>query len=385
MWNRVFAFPLRTFIASASIAVGICLIIAVSNLGGSVFKQTTKSFDQLGSHVFLVSPRRVAQHPGSVRFSDAELLRRTSGVTGVAESFRLQAYTEACGKAKVLRLVATDSTFIEIGGWSLKEGRFFSNPDVRRQARVAVIGAAVADEFACLADQPWVRISGNYFRVIGSLGARGSTDSVSNDDIVVVPSTTAVAKYGARLTGSVVLTIHYSKEVGGGEMRSNLRRQLRRAHGLSAGMEDDFDLQSPQEIQEAYAAAVGTLVVVVSALVGTALVVAGLGIFNTMLGIVAERTSEVGLRRSVGATRRHIAFSFLAEAVLYSLIGAVGGLASGTAVSWVIGIAAGLPFYFHVKAAGAAVVVCCAVGLCAGTVPALRAAAIAPYEALRHE
>jgi putative ABC transport system permease protein len=205
--------------------------------------------------------------------------------------------------------------------------------------------------------------------------------------VVVVPFTTAERRViGTETLGTVnqiVISLHDPATLGEAETR--VLELLRARHRIADGQEDDFTLRSMQEMFEASLMTSRVMSQLLAAIASISLLVGGIGIMNTLLVSVTERTREIGIRLAVGAKSRHILLQFLVESVVLSLTGGVLGTLLGVGVAGLIGRFAGWPILIPPLAVAAAFAFSATVGLVFGVYPARRAARMDPIVALRHE
>jgi putative ABC transport system permease protein len=159
------------------------------------------------------------------------------------------------------------------------------------------------------------------------------------------------------------------------------KRILTRNHG---GVED-FQIVIPQELLEQAQRTQRVFNIVLGCIAGISLLVGGIGIMNIMLASVAERTREIGIRRAIGASKRHIILQFLSESILLTLVGGCLGIALGIGGAFAISAFAGWKTLLTVWSIVIAMVMAMGVGLLSGLFPAIRAAQLDPIAALRHE
>jgi putative ABC transport system permease protein len=234
----------------------------------------------------------------------------------------------------------------------------------------------------------FIQLGREWFKIVGLMEARGEMFGNSMDNYAIIPFET-----GRALTASpynepdmaVLLTVDNLDAVE--DVKNRIAVQLRRAHKIGPGDDDDFKIESSQTVTETIQRVSGQITLVISAVVGISLLVGGVGIMNIMLVSVTERTREIGIAKALGAPRRFILMQFLIEAMLLAVIGGIIGICFG----WLLGeLAAKLiphfpppvvPWWAIVGATGFSALV----GMLFGILPARRAANLAPIDALRHE
>jgi putative ABC transport system permease protein len=236
-----------------------------------------------------------------------------------------------------------------------------------------------------------VRIEGQPFRVLGVLESKGGGSFGSQDNVVIIPFSTAQARLIRRSTSDRV-DIIFVQAVSGDvveQASEEIAAILRTRHRTPVGA-DDFTIFTQQDLLATFQSITGILTIFLGGIAGISLLVGGIGIMNIMLVSVTERTREIGLRKALGARKRDILTQFLTESSLLSLIGGIIGIMFGWLISFIVGRiaeASGTAFtpVVGLDAVLLATIFSAAVGLFFGIYPASRAANLEPVEALRYE
>jgi len=283
--------------------------------------------------------------------------------------------------------------YLSVRSFDLLEGEPITEEHLLGRASVALLGADAADtlfdrregvtgETICIEGQP--------FRVIGVLAPKGGSSFGSQDNIILVPFTTAQTRLmrGKRNEVDVIYL-----QAASAETVTNASAQaaeiLRRRHRITLG-NDDFTIFSQQDFVATAQTITSVLTVFLGGIAAISLLVGGIGIMNIMLVSVTERTREIGLRKALGARRRDILVQFLAESSLLSMLGGLIGIGLGWLIAFIVGriaAASGTPLNpaVGIDAILLATIFSTAVGLFFGLYPANRAAGLEPVEALRYE
>ena len=230
-----------------------------------------------------------------------------------------------------------------------------------------------------------IRIRNQIFKVLGVMAPRGASTSGQNqDDQILAPYTTVIKK----LQGNDRLNYILASARSGDRMQpaaDQITVALMAAHGIEAGEEPDFRVQTQDDLVAARTETSRTLTSLLAGIAGVSLVVGGIGIMNIMLVSVTERTREIGIRLAIGAQARDVLLQFLIEAATLSSLGGVVGIALGLLGGAVATDLIGLPFVIDPLIIVVAFLFSAAVGVVFGFFPARRAARLDPIEALRHE
>jgi putative ABC transport system permease protein len=278
--------------------------------------------------------------------------------------------------------------FVALRSWPLQFGSFFTEQDIARAARVAVLGSVVRDQLFGVDADPTgtvIRIRNQPFRVLGVLTRKGQAAmGQDQDDVVIVPYT-AVQK---RLLGIThVQNIWISAETGVAleDLSTRVAELLRVRHKIDVGDEDDFMVRTLEEMAAVLTSATTTMTWLLAAVAAVSLIVGGIGIMNIMLVSVTERTKEIGLRLAVGARDVDVLQQFLVEAVVLSVAGGALGIGVGFAGSYVVAHVMQWSTSITPAAVMLAFGFAAAVGVFFGFYPARKAARLNPIEALRYE
>jgi putative ABC transport system permease protein len=298
------------------------------------------------------------------------------------------------------RVLATLPVWQEVTGRMVWEGRFFSATDEQSQNAVCVIGTEVARALFPL-ESPLgkrMKIGGDYYTVIGTLAPRvssGDDPAKAGQDTtgeVLIPFETARKRYGKlqvkRRAGAmemeeidlneIVIRVDAPENV---ELVADAAREmLARFH-----QKRDYEIVVPLELIARTEATKRIFSIVLGSIAGISLLVGGIGIMNVMLATVTERTREIGIRRALGAKRRHIVSQFLVETVVLSVGGGLLGVLFGLLGPWIVSATTDMVTIVTPTAPLLAFLISAGIGVVFGLYPAARAATMDPVEALRHE
>jgi putative ABC transport system permease protein len=294
-----------------------------------------------------------------------------------------------------LLATGTNGDFPFVRNYFPVEGRFISEDDVAGEARVAVLGANVAEKLFSDGVYPIdqsIRINNIPFRVIGVMEKKGGSGFGSFDDEVFIPVTTAQQRLFTYLRsprGEPTLSLILAKvdsEDHIDQAVTDIENLLRERHNIEYLNDDDFSVINQADILDIFGSITGVLTTFLGGIAAISLLVGGIGIMNIMLVSVTERTREIGLRKAVGAKRRDILLQFLVEAMVLSLIGGLIGMILGfvgaqALASFSKDLTAVISWDSILLATGFSALV----GLFFGIYPALRAAQLHPIDALRYE
>jgi putative ABC transport system permease protein len=373
---------LRTLLTALGIAIGIAAMVAVVGISASSRADLLAELDELGTNLLQV-------RPGNDMFGDAsalpvtapDMIRRIGPVTSAAATRTVDGVTvrrtdlidpdESGG----LAVVATEPNLLDTVGATVAAGTFLN--DATATQPTVVLGSEAARRLGItdLAGDPLAYIGGRWFRVIGILDPVPLGPDIDRSALVGYP--VAQELFAIDESASTVRVRTEPDQVNA----------VRSVLGETANPEapDEVEVTRPSDALAARAQADETLTALLLGLGGVALVVGGVGIANVMVISVLERRGEIGVRRALGATRRHVRVQFLVESVLLAGLGGAMGIALGAATTAVYADLRGWRLAIPVAGLAGGVAASLVVGALAGLYPAARAARLAPAEAVRAE
>jgi len=388
---------LRSALTSLGVIMGVAAVIVMMALGDGAKASIEQRVSSLGTNVLTVSAG--SANVGGVRTGQGAVTNLTAadaaaiaaqvhGVAGVSPGVSTRAQVVGPAGNWQTRVEGVGVAFADIRAWDVSPGGFFTEDDVERASRVVVIGAMVRDQVFGEDTNPVgeiLRVNNQPFRVMGVLERKGQSAFGQDQDDTIVAPYTAVQKRLLGTTHLANILVAAAPGTSTSQLTATVSELLRVRHQIGQGDTDDFSVRSPEEMARVLSSTTDTMAYLLASVAAISLIVGGIGIMNIMLVSVTERTREIGLRRALGARRMDVLRQFVAEAMSLSLVGGTMGVALGIASAYVLSavlnwatevstIAIALSFGFSAL-----------VGVVFGYVPARRAAALMPTEALRYE
>jgi len=399
-WAAILKNKVRSLLTMLGIIIGVAAVIVMVSISAGTEATINEEINSLGANLVFVQSTFTrggaggGMPTGGLVYDDAAAI--ADGVDGVSGVVVEQNATQTIKAGGVVlegvTLLGSTSDFPSVRDMDVADGRYFNDLEVDRKQKVAVLGSSLAAELFGEADPIGqdVTVGTTRLVVIGVLEEKGLVGDVDYDSRLYTPITVVLDKFAqtqfAKIMGDRVRLIYV--EVEDQENLDNIILQIQlllaKRHDLPLE-EADFSVTTQQDIigtQEATTAAFRSLLGWVA---GVSLIVGGIGIMNIMLVSVTERTREIGIRQSIGATPSDIRWQFLTEALLLSLVGGIIGVIFGVGGSWVFGSVSDMRTVVVTESIILAFGSAAIVGAFFGFYPANKAAELDPIEALRHE
>ncbi|GGJ70577.1 ABC transporter permease [Deinococcus aquiradiocola] len=401
-WRAILGNPLRSMLTALGVIIGVAAVIALTALGTGSTQGVTKNLESLGTNLLTVGSQR--GRPGgslvrggpapTVTLADANAIAAQFGsrLLGIAPADQRSVQAKVAGTNAQVTVVGTWPAYAVIRNAAPDQGSFFTQDDLDRRRKVAVIGFQVAQDLygdSAAALGQTIRLDNLVFRVIGVEPDKGATGFQSPNAQVFIPLTVYAQRFsrGTAVRGSPTVS---SISLGGADPRDLTALQqdvtdlVAQRHDTPDPGSYDFTIQNQADALSSLQSTTATLTLLVGAIAGISLLVGGIGIMNIMLVSVTERTREIGVRKALGARPGDILTQFLVEASVLSVGGGVIGVLLGIGLAF-LGTLAGITPVFTAPPIVAAFVFSALVGVFFGYYPAARAARLDPVESLRYE
>jgi ABC-type antimicrobial peptide transport system permease subunit len=381
----------------ACAAVGVAGAIAAANYAAAGRDKVLEQIGRLGTNVITVAAKQSSAVGGRARtgnivttLTEADYVAMQRELPQVERHSALVSAPlrlKAAGQSKIAPVVGCEPDYFAIRNWLPASGEPFDAMQLRRAARVAVLGATLARDLYGDADPLGEVLTINRipFEIIAVMHERGpGLDAVNEDQQVYVPLSAAMRRVlNIDYYSSIVLQIARFEAMD--DTTRTLTDLLRGRHQAPAGRSEDFTVQNQKALIDTQLSSARELAFFVRWIALSTLLVAGLGVLAMAWIAVRDRRREIGTRRALGATTRDVFIQFCYESLLLAGLGVVCGLVLGLLASRWITAAADLPYVFDTGSAALALASALVVNLLAGAAPALRAARLDPIAALRHD
>ena len=390
---------LRSGLTILGIVIGVAAVIALVSIGRGAQNTITGSIEGIGTNLLFVfrSNSDNVRNPKPITLGDAEAIAdpfQAPSVAKVAPVLQGNGKVTFAGESANTSISGVTPDYGPVRNYEVSEGSFITEDQILGRASVAILGVDVADKLFGRREGlvgETIRIEGQPFRVIGVLKPKGGSSFANEDDVVLVPFTTAQTRLMSRANRDRVdlLLVQAVGPDAVPQAKAEITQILQTRHRTEIGA-DDFTILTQQDFLSTAATITSVLTIFLGGIAAISLLVGGIGIMNIMLVSVTERTREIGLRKALGARKADILIQFLTESSVLSLIGGVIGILLGWAISIVVGrIAAAnnapINPSIGLDTILLATLFSTAVGLFFGLYPANRAAGLEPVEALRYE
>jgi putative ABC transport system permease protein len=387
---------LRSILTTLGILFGVAAVICTVGIGTASADSVNSRIAALGTNLLTVSPGSTTSFGvrGGSASANTLTMEDVSGLEDKQDAPDVAAVAPVVsGTATLVSTNSNWSTTVQgsTPGWlttdarTLSEGVFFTQQQVNTHAQVVVLGATTASQLGVTVGSQ-VSIAGAPYDVIGLLTSTGSTGFTNNDDLAVVPITTAQDQITGGSPDSVqriLLSASSTGTIGSAYLEAD--QLLLQTHHITNTASADFNITSASTLASTAASVTTTLTILLASVAAISLLVGGIGVMNIMLVSVTERTQEIGLRKALGATPRDLLRQFLIEAATLSFVGGVLGVGAGLLAGLLVPRLANIAVTITPTPVVIAVCVAAGVGLIFGVYPAARAARLAPIAALRAE
>ncbi|MGB1248849.1 MAG: ABC transporter permease [Chitinophagales bacterium] len=388
---------LRSILTLLMIVVGIAALIGILTSIEAIKINMTQNFVSLGAGAFTIQKDDGLIRGGrqddtkKIKIEEAEAFKERFAFPST-----VSIYTNALRDATVksnfaesnpnITIEAADENYIKVSGKEILMGRGFSITEIQNGSNVAIVGYDLAAQLFESQDSvlgAMIAIDAKKYKIIGLLASKGATAG-KNDSYAILPYKNAQREFDlSDKNFDIIVEVNDTEKMDwAAEEATGLFRSIRM---LGAVEEDNFFIVKSDKLAETLMNQMQFVSIATMLIGALTLIGAGVGLMNIMLVSVNERTREIGISKSIGATSRMIFLQFLIEAIVICLLGGILGIIIGVAIGNLLGMFMGVGFIFPLLWVIVGLVFCTLIGLVAGSYPASRASALNPVEALRYE
>ncbi len=403
-WEGIARNKVRSLLTMLGVIIGVAAVIIMIAISAGTEATIAEQIQGLGSNLAFIQGSFGRGRPGggntgpTLVYDDTAIVESIPGVVGTAvDQTTTQTIKSGGTNLTDVPVVGTTSDFPSVRAVAIAQGRFFNETEVDRKAKVAVLGSSLAEELFGDPSQGGldaigqsITIDTTKLTVIGVADDKGVVGNTDFDAQLYTPITVMFDKFipsqFARFIGNRVRIIYaqIDEEADMEEVITQIQLKLASSKDVSVA-EAPFTIQTQQDIIDTQGATTEAFRNLLAWVAAVSLIVGGIGIMNIMLVSVTERTREIGIRQSVGATPNDIRWQFLTEALMLSLVGGLIGVMVGVGGAWLFGATSDMrtvivPSSILLAFGSAAIV-----GIFFGFYPANKAAQLDPIDALRHE
>ena len=386
----------RSFLSMLGIIIGVAAVIIMMAIGQGSKQSIRENISQMGTNLIMIRPGAdmrggVRQDPSAMQTLKQEdydaILQDKKYITYVSPEVTASGQVIYGANNTSTSLYGENTDYLNIKQWVVESGDCFTEEDIRKSAKVCLVGKTIVDELFPNGNDPigkTIRFKSIPFRIIGVLKSKGYNSwGMDQDNVMIAPYTTVMKRILAQTFFTSINCSALTEEMTD-QAIDELTSILRTRHKLKDADDDDFTIRSQQEMMDTMSSTMDSITIILVVAAAFSLIVAGIGIMNIMLVSVTERTKEIGLRMSVGARGIDISSQFLIESIMISVTGGILGIIVG----WAGTLACAsfkLPVSIPVWSIILSVTVCTLIGILFGFFPARKAASMDPIEALRYE
>ncbi|AZZ37049.1 MacB family efflux pump subunit [Bdellovibrio sp. qaytius] len=395
-YKTLAANKVRTALSMLGILIGVAAVVAMLALGRGAQKAIEEQLSSLGSNLLTVRAGSVrvagvTQEGGAANrlsYDDMQIMKsRVGSIKAISGLVQSRNQATANGQNWNTQVQAVSTSWTDIHNSKPVSGRFFTEDENTKRARVAVIGEVVRKtlfgDSSCIGEM--IKIDKVNFQVIGVLPEKGASGWRNQDDVIIIPILTGMYRLmGKEYVDNFEIEIDKPENIDSAQ--DAIVNVMSTQHKVPLSQQEDaFNITNMADIQAALQQSSQTMSTLLASIAAISLLVGGIGIMNIMLVSVTERTKEIGLRKSIGARRNDILIQFLSESVVISVIGGVMGIILGWLATLAISGALGWSTSISLNSVLISFFFSALIGILFGVYPAKQASALNPIEALRYE
>lgn len=386
-WQNITGNKMRSFLTILGIVIGVTAIISLITIVQGVIDETNSKFMDMGTGKITVQAFGTPLKQG-LNYSDIDRLSQIENVEGVSPNLSLKTTVVKEGNVvEDVTLEGKNEFYFRSTKDLLSRGRLFNKLDMESKNKVAIVDDKISKNLF-LENDPLgdtITISGTTYTIVGILSSEASSDIMSmlnsgssKNGKIIIPYTTAMSLAGLGNITSLEVTVYNTDYID--DVINSVELILNQAFNYK---EDSFNIINLDSLIDTLETMQGMMTAMLTGIAAISLLVGGIGIMNMMLVSVTERTTEIGLRKALGAEPSSIQAQFLIESIFLSLLGGLIGLVLGLMISYLASDAIGMPFRLNTMAITLGIGFSAGIGIIFGWAPARKASLLNPIDALR--
>ena len=379
-WDNIIKNKLRSILTMLGIVIGVASIIALITIVQGATASISSEVNSLGVNKIMVNITGTPLKSG-LTGNDMETISQLGNISGVSPTIALRTSIVYNGDIKEkVAVQGKNEVFFKTDASLLKSGRAITPLDIESKNRVAVVGSDIVRDlfYGVNPIGKELIVNGTAYKVIGTLASSSGFSMNSSNETVIIPYTTALRSLGIKSISSLDV---YLKDTNMADKTViDIKGVLSQAFNYR---EDAYTVFNMGDMIESFQEMMSIMSMLLAGIAAISLVVGGIGIMNMMLVSITERTTEIGLRKALGATPNRIQLQFLIESIFLSLMGGLIGLIAGGLLAYITAVVIGIIFSVSAYTVLLAVGFSGAVGIVFGYMPARKASRLNPIDALR--
>lgn len=379
-WENIINNKLRSFLTMLGIVIGVASIIALITIVQGATNSISDQVNALGVNKVTINAMGTPLKEGLSQ-EDMKDIAKVDNISGISPTISGKTGIVYNGNVKEnIAVQGKNEVYFKMNTALLKAGRTINNIDLESKNKVVIIGSTIVEDFYYGVDPigKELIINGTTYTVIGTLAASSGFSIGSNNDAVIIPYTTALSSLGVK--SIINLDVYLEDTNIADDTVINIKSVLNSAFN---NKDNAYTVFNMGDMISSFQSMMSIMSLLLSGIAGISLVVGGIGIMNMMLVSITERTSEIGLRKALGATPNRIQLQFIIESILLSSFGGFIGLILGSVIAYIAAIFIGIGFSISISTILLAVGFSAAVGIIFGYMPARKASRLNPIDALR--
>lgn len=379
-WDNIIHNRLRSFLTMLGIVIGVASIIALITIVQGATNSISDQITSLGANKVTVTALGTPLKQG-LTDEDINHIATVSNISGLSPT--ISGKTSVIANGSVMEEVTVqgkNEVYFKNDESLIKSGRTINILDTRNKNQVAVIGDNIAQELFYGKDPVGKEliINGTAYTIIGTLKTSSSFGMTSNNNTIIIPYTTALRSLGIKSISSLDVYLMDTNQAN--DTVTNIKGVLNAAFNYN---EDAYSVYNMGDMISSFQTMMSMMSLLLAGIAAISLVVGGIGIMNMMLVSITERTTEIGLRKALGATPNRIQLQFIIESIFLSIFGGLIGLILGALIAYIAAMLIGIGFSLSLFTISLAVGFSAAVGIIFGYMPARKASRLNPIDALR--